>query len=63
MMRPQVRLRLRDGHAGFETPQEMNLVFSFHVLAAMEDVRQIDIRAAPHESLRHHADHGAHSCR
>src|SRR5580658_2241226 len=34
----------------------MNFALSLQVLSAMKDIRQIDVRAAPHEARRHDAD-------
>ncbi len=48
----QVGLGFRDSRVGLKTAQQVNLAFSLHFLPAMENIRQVHIRAAPHESLR-----------
>ena len=56
--RPAQRLLARD--ARFQPPQQMHTPLALHGLPAMEDVRQVNVGAAPHEARRHHADHRPH---
>src|ERR1700722_4976954 len=38
----------------------MNLSLSFYLLSTMKDIGEVDVRTAPHESLRHDSDYSSH---
>ena len=61
--RPQIRFRLRVGHAGLQAAEQVHVTDAFEDVSALEWDRQVHVRAAPHEALRHDADHGAHDRR
>ena len=45
--------------AGLQPPEQVHAAHAFDDLAPLERDRQVDVGAAPHEALRHHADDGA----
>ena len=57
--RPEIGLRLRVADAGLQTSEQVHVPHALDDLAPLQRDRQIDVRAPPHESLRHHADHRA----
>ena len=58
--RRQIRFGLRIGHARLQPSEQVDVAHAFDDPAALERDRHVDVRAAPHEALRHDADHGAH---
>ena len=54
--RPQIGFRLRGADAGLQAPEQVHAAHAFDGLAPLERDRQVDVGAAPHEALRHHAD-------
>ena len=58
--RPEFRRGLCPRNARLEPPQQVHLPLALHRLAVVEDVRQIDVRPAPHETRRHHPDDRPH---
>ena len=48
---------------GFSRPSRWTLRTPSTISPALEGDRQVDVGAAPHEALRHDADHRAHRCR
>ena len=48
------------GDARLQPSEQVHVAHAFDDPAALERDRHVDVRAAPHEPLRHDADHGAH---
>ena len=42
---------------GFKRPSRWTELHVFREVTSLERHRQVDVRASPHEPLRHHADH------
>ena len=57
--RHQVRFGLGVGDAGLAPAEQVDVPHALDDLAALQRDRQVDVGAAPHEPLRHHADHRA----
>ena len=57
--RPEIGFRLRVGDARFQPPQQMDGSHALDPASPLEDDGDINVGAAPHESLGHDADHRA----
>ena len=57
--RAEVRFCLRPGDTRLQTSEQMDAADAFNHPSALEHNRQVNVRAAPHESFRHDPDHGA----
>ena len=61
--RLEIGLGLRVVDAGLQPPEQMHVPDALDDPPALERDWQVDVGAAPHESLRHDADDRPHLCR